>query len=472
MLEAAGGGGGTDWMGMSMEQIQQLAQSPDIDAHYQIVDGWQKSFELVADHMSQVMQYRDALAAAWPPEKSSAAKAYIDRLNTLIGHLQETQNAALANHDALSSATLSLSLAKTQMTKLYNQWDANNKTLLAFNQQQAQKKAQAQTGRPTPSPSPSGDEPPPVTADQQEALRLKAVTLMSSVSSDLAQAQLKVVRPAPYDPSDVFTDHNDPNGTQAHNPPTLPPIVPISSSSTPSRGASGSSSFSSTSAKTTFPTTSPAAGPSLTAGTTNQPGLVLGGTNPPTTPPSQPPTLTNPITVPPTGGGGPVTGPGLLPPTTGPVAPGGTLPEGIGRFSTGPGSLKGFRGGVSEGGLRAMPPGGVIGRTPSGAAFSELGESRPGPQRVNPVGGMIGDPGVGGGMAGGGRSVRPGRNGMRNLSQQSYGQVGGRRIGPSERSEDTHWDPDDPWATAEGVDPVVLPPVEQRIDPGPAIGLG
>jgi hypothetical protein len=34
-----------------------------------------------------------------------------------------------------------------------------------------------------------------------------------------------------------------------------------------------------------------------------------------------------------------------------------------------------------------------------------------------------------------------------------------------------HWDPNNPWETAEGVPPVVLPPSEQRIDPGPAIGL-
>ena len=33
------------------------------------------------------------------------------------------------------------------------------------------------------------------------------------------------------------------------------------------------------------------------------------------------------------------------------------------------------------------------------------------------------------------------------------------------------WDPDNPWETVQGVPPVLLPPVEQRVDPGPAIGL-
>lgn len=481
MLEGAGGGGGgTNWWGMSMEQIQQLAQSPDIDAHYQIVDGWQKSYELVADHMAQVTLYRDSLAAAWPPEKSSASKAYIDRLNTLIGHLQETQDAALANHDALSSASLSLSLAKTEMGKLYNQWDSNNKTLLAFNQQQAQKKAQIQTGKPTPSPSPSGDEPPPVTADQQEALRQKAITLMSGVSSDLAQAQLQVVRPAPYTPD--FGSEKDPhqNGAGAGGPATLPPIVPTTSSGGGGGGSTSGSSFSSTHGSAPFPTASsntlPTTGSPFPSSGGGNPGLVLGGTN---TPP--PPTFTpnpNPVTTLP-GGGGPTINPGIMPPGTGPILPNGSLPTG-GNFPRGEGGFKPF-GGAPEGGLRAMPPGGIIGRAP-GVGLGEPNAGRFGPQRVNPVGGVIGEPTAGPGMMGGGRgvaagarggSVAAGHGGLSSAGgQQPYGQLGGRRSGRRGQAEDATWDPDNPWATGEGVDPVVLPPVEQRIDPGPAIGLG
>lgn len=32
------------------------------------------------------------------------------------------------------------------------------------------------------------------------------------------------------------------------------------------------------------------------------------------------------------------------------------------------------------------------------------------------------------------------------------------------------WDPDNPWETENGVDPVLLPAPEHRIDPGPSIG--
>jgi hypothetical protein len=474
MLEAAGGGGaGTDWWSMPMERIQQLAQSPDIDAHYQIVDGWQKSAELVGEHMFQVQQYRESLAAAWPPGKSSAAAAYITRLDTLIKHLNETYEAALSNHEALSSASLSLGLAKTEVNKIYSQWDNNNKALLAYNQQQDQKKAQAAGGKPTPSPSPSGEERPPVTAEQQEALRQKAVTLMSGVSSDLAQAQLKVVRPAPYSPDSFVQEKTHQVGSGANGAPTLPPIVPAPYSGGGSGGSTGGSPFASNHGSVTFPTTSnnalPGTGPTFPSNGGN-PGLVLGGTNPP---PPPPPTFTpNPgLTTSAPSNVGPSVTPGIMPPGSGPAFPKVTVPPGKG------GLYKPF-GGLPEGGLKPMPPGGIIGRTPGGALGEPAG-GRLGPQRVNPVGGVIGEANGGPGMMGGGRGAMSGvrgggtgRGGMRTTGvQQPYGQAAGRRSGQRRQSEDTTWDPDNPWATDEGVDPVVVPSAEQPIDPGPAIGL-
>jgi hypothetical protein len=492
MLEAAGGGGaGTEWWGMSMERIQQLAQSPDIDAHYQIVDGWQKSAELVGEHMFQVQQYRESLASAWPPEKSSAAAAYVTRLDALIKNLNETYEAALSNHEAMASASLSLGLAKSEMSKIYSEWDTNNKTLLAFNHQQEQKKAQAASGKPTPSPSPSGEEPPPVTADQQEALRQKAITLMSGVSSDLAQAQLKVVRPAPYTPAGIVDKDPHQVGSSGAGPANLPPIIPTPYSNGGGGGSTGGGSFSSNHGSVTFPTTPnngvPTTGSPFPGGGSGNPGLVLGGTNPPSTLP--PPTFTpnpGPITSLPNGGG-PTFSPGIMPPGTGALLPKGTLPSGGGKFPLGEGGLKSF-GGVPEGGLKAMPPGGIIGKTPGGG-LGEPAAGRFGPRRVNPVGGVIGEPGGnpgmtgaggrggasgarGGAAAGRGVGSAGGRGGMSRNAEQPYGQAGGRRSGRNGRSEDATWDPDNPWATDEGVDPVVLPVAEQQIDPGPAIGLG
>jgi hypothetical protein len=490
MLEADGGGGGTDWWSMDMEKIHSLAQSPDIDLQYQIVDGWKKSADLISEHMGQVSDYRNALATAWPPEKSTASAAYLARLDTLITHLNETYEAALSNHEAMSSASLSLSLAKTEMSTIYSQWDTNNKTLLAFNQQQAQKQQQTNSGQPTPSPSPSGEEPPPVTASQQEALRQKAITLMSSVSSDLAQAQLKVVRPAPYQPLVSIDKSAEHVGTGSTGVPVLPPIVPTPYSSG-SSGSSGGSSSTSTHGSTAIPTPSSAAptggGSTFPGGSGGNSGLILGGANPPSTTLPPPSTGLNPITSAPSGSG-PITNVGALPPGTAPFIPGGNRPPTT-ATSLGEGGLRPIGGGLPGGGLRAMPPGGIIGKAPAGG-LGESGTARFGTQRVNPVGGVIGEPGASGvsgrslggsngesmmgGGTRGGRIGQPGRaaGGMRGaISEQPYGQAGGRRPGRRDESNDMHWDPDNPWTTEEGVDPVVLPPGEQRVEPGPAIGL-
>jgi hypothetical protein len=110
------------------------------------------------------------------------------------------------------------------------------------------------------------------------------------------------------------------------------------------------------------------------------------------------------------------------------------------------------------GGMRPLPPGGVIGGTP-GVGLSKPAIGRGSAPRVNPVGGVIGN-----------STGEPGTN-SRALPTpgQTLTNGGGRRR--TKADETIVWDPDNPWETAEGVSPVVLPAVERRVDPGPAIGL-
>lgn len=118
-----------------------------------------------------------------------------------------------------------------------------------------------------------------------------------------------------------------------------------------------------------------------------------------------------------------------------------------------------------------MPPGGVIGTVPGGA----LGQPSPGgrlPSRVNPVGGVIGsesEGGMGAGARGGGIGVL-GRGGS-GAAGEPIGTLGARGNRHPDDDDNLHWDPDNPWETTQGVAPVLTPGAEQRIDPGPAIGL-
>jgi hypothetical protein len=211
--------------------------------------------------------------------------------------------------------------------------------------------------------------------------------------------------------------------------------------------------------------------PSQTVIGGQQPGLVLGGTTvQPTVPPST--TGLSPITstLP---GGSPAGSPGLLPPSS-TFLPGGgssglpTNPTGTGRPARLPRESLLRPGARLPEGMRAMPAGGVIGGTP-GVGIGQPTSGRAGARRVNPVGGVIGE---GEGSLGSRRGSSVGGISAAERSGGLYGQGGAsRRSGRNGEADGSHWDPDNPWETTEGVSPVVLPPQEQRIDPGPAIGL-
>src|SRR5687768_2664904 len=159
MLDAGGGGGygGTNWSAVSVIDMWLAIGNQETTPHWQLLSGWRKSYELTQQHMGQVKNYRDNLAAAWPPEKSPAAAAYIARLDELITHLQGTYEAALANYTAFSNATLALSSARTDLDKVVNEYLANEGKLATFEQEQAERpKGGLQRGQPPKPPVADG----------------------------------------------------------------------------------------------------------------------------------------------------------------------------------------------------------------------------------------------------------------------------------------------------------------------------
>jgi hypothetical protein len=444
MLSAdGGGGGGTNWMALDVPAMWALVANQDTTAHYKALTGWQKSYELILEHMAQVQNYRENLAAAWPPEKSPASAAYIAQLDDLIMHLQKTYDAAIANHSAFAGATLSLSLSRDDLKKIYDEYTANQAKLNAFNAK--------------PKPVQYGKVPvlppkPPVAASRQEELNNQARVLMSNLSTDLVQAQTSLTAPPKFVPPQLIDDQKKAIGGQDSTQTVVPPIVPVDSGagSISSHGTSGHSAVGSIRA-TELPTAAPTSG-------VRQPGLILGGANPPVVTP--PPTMPTPTPV----GGSPlpnVIGQSpILPPPTTPFTPGLPPTSGAVRTFQGEGIGRTIGAGPASG-IRAMPPGGIIGGTP-GVGLGQPATGRSATQRVNPVGGVIRSSGteVGSGVRGASGTAQP---------MTSLGSRAGRR---GKSDEATSWDPDNPWDTAEGVAPVVLPVADQPVDPGPAIGLG
>jgi len=85
MLDPSGGSGngGTNWYGRSVPDMWTAMANQQTDNHWTLLTGWRKSYELTLQHMSAVRNYRDNLAAAWPPERSAASAAYLQRLDDL-----------------------------------------------------------------------------------------------------------------------------------------------------------------------------------------------------------------------------------------------------------------------------------------------------------------------------------------------------------------------------------------------------
>ncbi len=456
MLIAGGGGGagGTPWGMLSMQGMQDLIQNPDTERHYELLTGWKQSADLLVEHQWQVRNYRDNLAAAWPPEKNAASAAYIARLDELISNLTETYEAAISNHDAFAAATLSISLAQKEMEKLAREYQSNELALADYTAKQ-----QNASGQPQPSPRPSGEQPP-VAPGRQEALYQRAITLLSGVSADLAQAQTRIQTPRPYTPENRRDDPTSGEpGTYV-----APPIPPV----TASYATNTSTSTSRPRQSGTFPTSGSLNVPPLPQPPPPQPGLILGGATPPS-PTIPPPGISSPLPATPIGSAGPIFSPGLVAPVPGTFNPGGGAlvpPAASASGRSGPLPLPGgtIRPGVSASGVtHSMPPGGLIGGVP-GAGAAQSAAARPVSQRVNPIGGLIG------GTTPSSKNAGPNTSVQHSAGGGPYGQAG-RGAPRRDPDEAVRWDPDNPWRTASGVEPVVRPAREHRIDPGPAIGL-
>jgi hypothetical protein len=471
MLIADGGGGygGTHWMSKEVPAMWAAIANQDTEAHYQVVGGWSKTADLTLAHLAQVRVYRDNLASVWPPSKSPAAAAYIARLDKLMVDLQATHDAASANYTAFSTVTLTLSLARQKLRALYEKYESNAKQNFVW-QQKRDAAAASPTPTPTPSPSP-GPSPtaqtPPVSAAQQEELNRQARVIMYDLSSTVLSGQAALQKPKPYRPGqDGYGD--DDNGQRIDGGGggfATPPIIPPPGGG--GGGSSGGSVIPNTSSHVTpvSPTTHTPVGSGPVTGGVGT-GPILGGVgNPPViTPPAPGLPLPGPTPAPP--GPGPV--PGLIgtPSASGLLPTSGSLPNGTGTPRSGlikPGMPAGT-------GRMTMPSGGVIGANPGSGMIGQMptgtqGGRPPGAGRVNPVGGVIGQQG-GAPLGRGGTSAHgvPMQNGPLAGNQ-------GRPRGRRQEGEQERWDPNNPWATEEGVDPVVLPPDDfGPIDPGPAIG--
>ncbi|MGW4465650.1 hypothetical protein [Micromonospora sp. NPDC004704] len=464
LIADVGGGysGATNWFNFDVRGMWATLENQQTDGHWQRVAGWRRTHELAGTHLSRLRSYREGLIQAWPPDKSAASRAYVERLDFLIQSVEQSYEAAIANRTALSGATSAISDARRELKTIHEEYERKFAAKLEYERTQNPPSASSSPSpTPTPSPSPGPAPTPPVTQADLERLNARARSIMYGLSGELVQAQAQLKQPPPYRGRPAIDTDQNPDVYGGGSPPVIPPVVPV-----PTGGAGSGMPSGSPPVHHVVPApTAPSVGPILGGN-----GPTLGGVTPtiPTapTPPVSPPVIT------PT----PPSPPGIGPGFPAPLAP---TPGGIGNTYPGPRGTSPVAGGLTKPGMggvptvpRAMPPGGMIGTMPG---MGQPGAGMSPARQINPVGGMIG------GAGGQGSTAPVGGAGQRPGGAAPIGANGGQRsiVPPGSRSgrrgddeSGQQWDPDNPWETDEGVAPVMHAPREVgRIDPGPAIGF-
>ncbi|MGW3608369.1 hypothetical protein ACWD6N_00545 [Micromonospora sp. NPDC005163] len=454
MIERGSGrtSGVTDWQLMDVNSMWACLQDHDTANHWKQVAGWRKVCDLAQIHLGRLQEYRRGLAEAWPPETSAASRTYLAQLDDLIDKVRHTHDAAAANYTALSAATQAIGTTRAELRKIHEEYATKLQRKQAYEATAADPKA-VMGSRVTESP---------VTDAELERLNAQARGMMFNLSGELQQAQATLQKPPPPPKTKPVADQANSDVYGGSAAPVIPPIVPAP------------------------PTTSSAARPHATVRPVESPiapglGPVLGAAAtglanaPANTGPGLGPTATTPAS-PTSNLGPPSRSPGIPPVTNSKTL--GSQPHSINGRGSGNATPTHA---VPPAQPRPMPPGGLIGGIP-GTGLGQPGASTP-PRRTNPVGGVIGGGGAGTGPTGGAGS-RPGSGRSPGLPHGSppFGGApsiippggGASRLNPREaqRDERRPWDPEHPWETDQGVDPVVRPPDKQDpIDPGPAIGL-
>ncbi len=493
-----GGGGGTPWHALSIEDMWTWVNR-DLSPHYQQANSWKKTSELYGLYALRLQTFRDRLAQAWNPKNSPAAQVYLTRLDELITAVKDVDEVAGRNYQASVDIPNAISEAKYKLKPIYDAYKSAASTFA----KEGGSGTQGSYANTTASSTPEAK----AAAELVNMKHYAAQSVMYKLSEDLSRSRSSLGRPEPYHPPGVEeTDetNNDYRGSTVA-PPMIPPVIPAGPP--PGPMPSGPTSTMPIPKGPDLSGLQPGPGPGPGPGLSPAPFPTPTGPTPPGPGPS--PFPPNGIINPPSPGlpGAPPPGPR---PGTGPLPPGGlgstpprpTGPTGMigsqppsGRSPAGvrgPNPAGGLIGGGSgAAGRGPAGAGGVPGRGPAGPGVAGPGgRGVPGAPGVSSLGGRAGTAGGAGGVAGRGGVAAGGVGGAAGRGPAGTAGVAGGRGGAAGRAgmagamgiggrgghghdeDGEHYDPDTAWEVAQGVTPVLDAPEFQRpIDPGPAIGL-
>jgi hypothetical protein len=220
--DGGGYGGEGNWAGQDVRALWPLLAGQETSAHWRQVEGWRKACDLISTHLSRLRGYRENLAAVWPPERSAAARAYLDRLDFLIDTVAQTHEAAVANHDTFRAAILAIDDSRQRLRQIHDEYVAKEEI------------KRGHEARLAANPAAQLTDVPPVTDTELEHLNIRARGVMSGLSDELSLAQVRLTRPPTYQSSPSNSQDQTSVAVQSGaTVPVIPPVIPISAGTPP-----------------------------------------------------------------------------------------------------------------------------------------------------------------------------------------------------------------------------------------------
>ncbi|MEV4415312.1 hypothetical protein [Catellatospora sp. NPDC049609] len=210
------GPSGTNWYGMSMQEMWEMVAGRQLTPHYTQASGWKRAGELAYLHKSRLETYKERLSQAWPPDQSEAAKAYIAKLDELILAVEDVARVATQNHQYSSDIPAALSEAQWKLKPIREDYDRIDRAVR----------------RGEPVALPSGMTPERYLQGKLNEAR----QVMSNLSSDLSLVRVNMAPPKPYVPPEPRKAGGKIDGGEDYGgvvPPVIPPVVPIGSRAVP-----------------------------------------------------------------------------------------------------------------------------------------------------------------------------------------------------------------------------------------------
>jgi hypothetical protein len=401
--------GATPWSAYNTPRIWAMVENEDDPESWRQVAALGSMAGLLNDQRKRLELARDGLIRAWPPEQNKAAAAFVDMIDDLLFNMAENRTIADSNAAALSQVLEALRQAKAKVEPLYRSYLEKN-----------------------------DDWVPGWWDHAEDELDEKAREQMRSAERTIAQPANAIVAPDIYE-FKPRTYVDDPIGSPGGSG-SGTGVTPFAA------GGSGGGR-----ADISVPHDPPPALPeSVSPGSGERPAT------PDFTQGPSGPSLAGVITPAPPGPLPAAPLPAAPPPVPPPVSGSAFGPTTPGLVIGGPG---GFGGRPAVGGGQRGLPGSVVSGGSLGRGGAPTAKFTP-PSWLPPPSGQ---PGARGsvGQAGHGRSA--------SASMMPASPLPGLRRN-EERGQDVALDPDNRWATEQGVTPVIEPSrVHYRHDPGPGV---